>query len=60
MLHSWELLVGTLDVSVKEMIYVTAVVDGRRQWGLLSVTVVPPGGLEVVMALPGSFEHFLM
>ena len=49
---------GSLDVSVKEIIYVAAVQDGRRQWGLLFVTVVPPGSLEVVKALPGSFEHF--
>ena len=59
MLHSWELLVGSLDISVKDIIYVTSIQDRMRQWGLLFVTVVPPGSLEVVKALPGSFEHFL-
>ena len=34
---SCELLVGNLDVSVKEIIYVTAVQDGQRQWGLLFI-----------------------
>ena len=50
--------VRNLDVSVKEIIYVTAVLDRMRQWGLF-VTVVPPGSLEVVKSLPGSSEHFL-
>ena len=50
---------GSLDVSVKEIIYVAAVQDGLRQWGLF-VTVAPPGSLEVVKALPGSSEHFFM
>ena len=56
--HSWEQLVGNMDASVKEIIYVTAVPDRMRQWGLF-VTVVPPGSLEVVKSLPGSSEHFL-
>ena len=60
MLHSWELLVGSLAVSVKEIIDVIAVQDRRRQWGLLFVTVAPPGRLEVVKALARSSEHFLM
>ena len=59
MLHSWELLVGCLDISVKEIIYVTSIQDTMRQWGLLFVMAAPPGSLEVVKALPGSFEHFL-
>ena len=49
---------GSLDISVKEIIYVAAVQDGWRRSGLLFVTVVPPGSLEVVKALPGSSEHF--
>ena len=60
MLHSWELLVGSLGVLVKEIIDVIAVQDRQRQWGLLFVTVAPPGSLEVVKALPGSSEHFFM
>ena len=60
MLHSWELLVGSLAVSVKEIIDVIAVQDKRRQWGLLFVTVAPPGSLEVVKALARSSEHLLM
>ena len=60
MLHSWELLVGNLAVSVKEIIDVIAVQDRQRQWGLLFVTVAPPGSLEVVKARPGSSEHFFM
>ena len=59
MLHSWELLVVCLDISVKEIIYAASIQDRIRQWGLLFVTVVPPGSLEVVKALPGSFECFL-
>ena len=51
--------VRNLDVSVKEIIYVTAVQVGYRQWGLLFVTVAPLGILEVVKALLGSSEHFL-
>ena len=51
---------GSLAVSVKEIIDVIAVQDRRRQWGLLFVTVAPPGTLEVVKALPGSSEHFFM
>ena len=51
---------GSLAVSVKEIINVTAVLDGWRQWGLLFVTVAPPGSMEVVKALPRSSEHFLM
>ena len=60
MLHSWELLVGSLGVLVKEIIDVIAVQDRQRQWGLLFVTVAPPGSLEVVKALARSSEHFLM
>ena len=60
MLHSWELLVGSLHVSMKDIIYVAAVQDGWRQWGLLFVTVAPPGSLEVVKALARSSEHLLM
>ena len=51
---------GSLDVSVKEIVYVTAVQDGQTQWALLFVTVAPPGSLEVVKALPGTSEYFLM
>ena len=51
---------GNLDISVKEIIYVTSIQDRMRQWGLLFVTVVPLGSLEVVKALPGSSEHFFM
>ena len=47
------------DVSVTEIIYVAAVQVGWRQWGLLFVTVAPPGILKVVKALLGSYEHFL-
>ena len=53
-------IVRNLDVSVNELIDVTAVQVGWRQWGLLFITVAPPGCLEVVKALPGSSEHFLM
>ena len=60
MVQIWELLVGTLDVSEKEITYVTAVQDGQRQWGLLFVTVALPGSLEVVKTLQGSSDHFLM
>ena len=52
-------IVGSLDVSVKEIIDVTAVEDGWGQWGLLFVTVAPAGSLEVVKALLGSSEDFL-
>ena len=51
---------GSLGVLVKEIIDVIAVQDRQRQWGLLFVTVAPPGSLEVVKALPGSSEHFFM
>ena len=51
---------GSLHISMKDIIYVAAVQDGRRQWGLLFVMVAPPGSLEVVKALPGSSEHFFM
>ena len=51
---------GSLAVSVKEIIDVIAVQDRRRQLGLLFVTVAPPGSLEVVKALARSSEHFLM
>ena len=44
---------------MKEIIYAASIQDRIRQWGLLFVTVVPPGSLEVVKALPGSFERFL-
>ena len=50
---------GSLAVSVKEIIDVIAVQDRRRQWGLLFVTGAPPGSLDVVKALSRSFEHFL-
>ena len=53
-------IVRSLDVSVDEIIDVTAVQVGWRQWGLLFITVAPPGSLEVVKALPGSSEHFPM
>ena len=43
---------------MNEIIDVTAVRVGWRQWGLLFITVAPPGSLEVVKALPGSSEHF--
>ena len=45
---------------MNEIIDVTAVQVGWRQWGLIFITVAPPGSLEVVKALPGSSEHFLM
>ena len=56
---SCELLVGNLDVSVKEIIYVTAVQDGQRQWGLLFICGPSrkSGGHK---ALPGNFEYFLL
>ena len=53
-------IVRNLDVSVNEIIDVTAVWVGWRQWGLLFIIVAPPGSLEVVKALLGSSEHFLM
>ena len=49
-----------LNISVKEIIDVTAVQNEWRQWGFLFVTVAPPGSLEVVKALARSSEHFLM
>ena len=51
---------GNLDVSVKEIIYLTAVQDGQRQWGLLFMLVVLPGNLEVIKTLTRSFERFLL
>ena len=48
-----------LNISVKEIIYVTALQNGWRQWGFLSVTVALPGSLEVVQALLGTSEYFL-
>ena len=51
---------GSLGVLVKEIIDVIAVQDRQRQWGLLFVTVAPPGSLEVVKALARSSEHFLI
>lgn len=45
---------------MNEIIDVTAVQVGWRQWGLIFITVAPLGSLEVVKALPGSSEHFLM
>lgn len=48
-----------LTISVKEIIYVTALQNGWRQWGFLFVTVALPGTLEVVQALLGTSEHFL-
>ena len=61
-LHIAELgtIVRNLDMSVNEIIDVTAVQVGWRQWGLLFITVAPLGSLEMVKALPGSSEHFLM
>ena len=53
-------IVRNLDISVNEIIDVTAVRVGWRQWGLLFITVAPPGSLQVAKALPGSSEHFLM
>ena len=53
-------IVRNLDISVNEIIDVTAVQDRQRQWGLLFVTVAPPESLEVVKALARSSEHFLM
>ena len=38
---SCELLVGNLDISVKEIIYVTAVQDGQRHGDFLFITVAP-------------------
>ena len=51
---------GNLDVSVKEIIYLTAVHDGQRQWGLLFMLVVLPGNLEVIKTLTRSFGRFLL
>lgn len=53
-------IVRNLDISVNEIIDVTAVRVGWRQWGLLFITVAPSGSLQVVKALPGSSEHFPM
>ena len=52
-------LVGNLDISLKEVIYVTAIQDGQRHGDFLFITVALPGSLEVAKALPGSSEHFL-
>ena len=60
MLYSWKQLVGNLDISLKEIIYVTAVQDGQRHGDFLFITVAPLWNLEVAKALPGSSEHFLM
>lgn len=49
--------VRNLDVSVNEIIDVTTVRVGWRQRGLIFITV---SSVEVVKALPGSSEHFLM
>ena len=43
---------------MKEIIYVTSIQDRMRQWGLLFVTVVPPGSLEVVKALQEALSVF--
>ena len=59
MLYSWKQLVGNLDSSLKEIIYVTAVQDGQRHGDFLFITVAPPWSLQVAKALPGSSEHFL-
>lgn len=53
-------IVRNLDFSVNEIIDVTAVQVGWKQQGLMFIIVAPLGGLEVVKALPGSSEHFLM
>ena len=45
---------------MNEIIDVTAVQVGWRQWGLLFITVAPLESLEMVKALPGSSEHFFM
>ena len=45
-----------LNISVKEIIDVTAVQVGWRQWGLIFITVAPLGSLEVVKALARSSE----
>ena len=34
--------------------------DRQRQWGLLFILVALPGYLEIIKALPRSFEHFLL
>ena len=53
-------IVRNLDISVNEIIDVTAIQVGWKQRGLIFSTVAPLGSLEVVKALPGSSEHFLM
>ena len=53
-------IVRNLDISVNEIIDVTAVQLGWRQWGLIFITVAPPGSLQVVKALLESSEHFPM
>ena len=53
-------IVRNLDVSVNDIIDVTAVRVRWRQWGLIFITVAPPGSLQVAKALPGSSEHFPM
>ena len=62
MLHIAQLgtIVRNLDVSVNEIIDMTAVQVGWKQRELIFITVAPPGSLEVVKALLGSSEHFLM
>ena len=60
MLYSWKQLVGNLDISLNEIIYVTAVQDGQRHVDFLFITVASPWSLEVAKALPGSSECFLM
>ena len=62
MLHIAQLgtIVRYLDFSVNEIIDVTAVQVGWKQWGLIFITVALLGRLEVVKPLPGSSEHFLM
>ena len=45
---------------MNEIIDVTAIQVGWKQRGLIFSTVAPLGSQEVVKALPGSSEHFLM
>lgn len=59
-LHSLEALFWKVEVSVKDILYVTAIWDGiTEKMGLLFVRADSPGSLEVVKALLGSFKHFL-
>ena len=53
-------IVRNLDFSVNEIIDVTAIQVGWKHRGLILITVAALGSLEVVKALPGNSEHFLM